>query len=74
VTSKEMMKDIEATLDIRSTTRKAQVLLLTQENAADFHSFGIVATTVGRKHIDRVKKHESLPLHDLLTGRHLFGV
>ena len=42
-------------LVLMSTTTKAQVLLLTQENAADLHSLGREATTFGGKHIDPVK-------------------
>jgi hypothetical protein len=38
-----------------STATKALVLLLTQENAADLHSFGTVAMTVEKKRTDPVK-------------------
>jgi hypothetical protein len=55
VASKEVKKVNEATSDINFHHTKAQVVPLTQENAADLHSFGTVATTVGGKHIDHVK-------------------
>jgi len=43
---------------------------LTQENAADLHSKGRVATTVRRKHIDSVKNTSILKMQDVFLSKY----